>query len=48
MKAVILLFALFVQDEHPGKFDWAKDMESAKAQSKKDGRPIITYWTFEA
>ena len=28
------------------KGQWTKDLETAMAQSAKDGRPVITYWTF--
>lgn len=38
-----LLAILAVQDS----IEWAKDVESAMAQSAKDGRPVIAYLTFE-
>ena len=39
----LLLALLCAQDA----IEWAKDLETAMAQSKKDGRPVITYWTFD-
>jgi len=38
-----LTLALLLQDQ----IEWAQDLESAKAQSAKDGRPVIAYFTFE-
>ncbi len=28
--------------------EWGKDLDAAMAQSAKDGRPVITYFTFDA
>ena len=47
MTGVLLLLALLgAPQDRPGKFEWAKDLDSAMAQSAKDGRPVVTYWTF--
>lgn len=31
----------------PGGIVWAKSLPAALAQSAKDGRPVITYFTFD-
>ena len=41
--STLLLALVLCQDS----IEWAKDLDTALAQSKKDGRPVITYWTFE-
>jgi hypothetical protein len=43
MTSIALLLGLLTQDA----IEWAKDLETAMAQSEKDGRPVITYWTFD-
>lgn len=29
------------------QIEWVKDLDAAMAQSAKDGRPVITYFTFD-
>jgi hypothetical protein len=43
MTAALLAFA----QEKAEAIEWVKDLETAMAQSAKDGRPVITYWTFD-
>lgn len=53
MKTMLALLltaaALTGQDnkKYPGQFEWVKDLDTAMAQSAKDGRPVIAYFTFE-
>jgi len=51
---IALLTAFVLIQDHPkpatgdrGKIDWAADLATAMTQSEKDGRPVITYFTFE-
>ena len=45
---LLLLLGLLAYQEGPAKnFEWAKDLETAKAQSKKDGRLVALYFTFD-
>ncbi len=47
LAAALALLAL-LQDPKPAeKIAWEKDLDAAFAQSAKDGRPVVTYWTFE-
>ncbi len=45
MQSLLLLAALTLQDAP--KIEWAESLDAALAQSAKDGRPVITYWTFD-
>ena len=47
MKLLLLLGMLTFQEGPAKNFEWAKDLETAKAQSKKDGRPVVLYFTFD-
>lgn len=29
------------------QIEWAGNLDAALAQSAKDGRPVITYWTYD-
>jgi hypothetical protein len=35
------------QEKPAGGIQWAKDLASGMAQSAADGRPVITYFTFD-
>jgi hypothetical protein len=49
MKTMAALAVLIGQDQdrRPGLFEWSKDLESAMAQSEKDGQPVMAYFTFD-
>jgi len=47
MTPLIVAAVLAIAQEKAEAIEWAKDLETAMAQSAKDGRPVITYWTFD-
>jgi hypothetical protein len=48
---ILVLLALIAAvaggDEKSSGIEWGNDLEKALAQSKKDGRPVLAYFTFE-
>jgi hypothetical protein len=42
-----LLLAFLLVQEKAETIEWAKDLDEAMKVSAKDGRPVITYWTFD-
>jgi hypothetical protein len=47
MSLILLVFLAWAQEKPAGGIEWAKDLASAMAQSAVDGRPVITYFTFD-
>ena len=45
--ALVLLGVAPPADETKHEIVWAKDLESAMAQSSRDGRPVILFFTFD-
>ncbi len=43
----LTLLTLLLWSQDSKTIEWARDLDEGLAQSKKDGRPVITYWTFE-
>ena len=50
MKTLALVLAISVmapqEDKKHGKIEWARSLDAAIEQSTRDGRPVMTYWTF--
>ena len=44
---MIILFAFLISGAQDPSIAWARDLDSAMARSAEDGRPVITYFTFE-
>ena len=44
---LLLWCAAWTQEKPAGGIQWAKDLPSAMAQSAQDGRPVLTYFTFD-
>lgn len=42
-----LLLALGASAAAGDAIEWAKDLETARAQSRRDKRPVLLYFTFE-